>query len=509
MPVTLDGRSLNPHQLQRIANGEAVALSSEGLARMAATRAVIDDAIAQRLPIYGVTTGLGPRVVDAMPDGALNVFSLNTIRGRAHGVGESLDRSCIRAGMAVRANTLLIGAAGARPELARHIVACLNADLIPFIPQTGTIGVADLTWGGALGLGLIGEGYLIAADGNMVEALPAMQSAGIAPYQPGPREGLALVSHSTITAGLAAVGWAELKCCFESAQTTAALSMEGFRSNLSPLDSRVLALRPQPGQSAAADGLRYRLEGSALFNTGEARRLQDPLSLRNVAQVHGAVIAALDFSADALKHELNGASDNPAVLLDARHQTDLDPALVSGEILSNGGYLPPHLCIALVATTQAMVHLAALQVSRISKMMFERFTGLSNGLTFAGAEGAGLGPLIKPAEALYAEIAHLATPPPIYPGISADGLEDVQTNIAIPAKALFPIATRLRQLAAIEALVAIQSIELRKLQHKLPEKLQSVYETVRGISATVQQDRPLGAEIDLLANRIKHGDLER
>ena len=100
--------------------------------------------------------------------------------------------------------------------------------------------------------------------------------------------------------------------------------MEGFRSNLSPLDARVLSLRPQPGQSDAADGLRQRLEGSALFTAGAARRLQDPLSLRNVAQVHGAARAALNFSADALHCELNGASDNPAVLIE------------SGEILSNG-----------------------------------------------------------------------------------------------------------------------------------------------------------------------------
>jgi len=496
MSIKLDGYTLTPHQLQLIARGDRVQLCEQGLSRMADARSVIDDAVKRRLPVYGVTTGLGPRVVDAMPDDALNTFSINTIRGRAHGVGDALDRGCVRAGMAVRANTLLIGAAGARPALAQHIVACLNNDLIPFIPQTGTIGVADLTWGGALGLGMIGEGYMLTNDRCKTPALQAMQAHGIEPYQPGPREGLALVSHSAITAGIAAVGWAQLLRCYETAQTTAALSMEGFRANLSPLDPRVLSLRPQPGQTEAADGLRRRLAGSALFNAGEARRLQDPLSLRNIAQVHGATRAALDFSADALQCELNGASDNPAVLLK------------SAEILSNGGYLPPHLCIALVATTQSMIHLAALQVSRISKMMFERFTGLSNGLTCAGAEGAGLGPLIKPAEAIYAEIAHLATPPPIYPGISADGLEDVQTHTAIPAKSLFPIATRLRQLSAIEAIVAVQAIELRKLNPQLPKTLQPVYRTVREVSASLQQDRPLGAEIDTLADRIKNGDLD-
>ena len=495
MTITLDGQSLTPRLLQQVAGGHKVSLCKHGLARMAASRAVIDRAVQQRSPVYGVTTGLGPSVVHAMPEDSLSTFSLNTIRGRAHGVGEALDRGSVRAGMAVRANTLLIGAAGARPALAEHIIACLNADLIPLIPQTGTIGVADLTWGGALGLGMIGEGYLLTSDGSRVPALTAMQKAGIKPYQPGPREGLALVSHSCLTAGLAAVGWAQLERCFESAQTTAALSMEGFRSNLSPLDTRVLSLRPQPGQSEAAAGLRRRLQGSALFTKGEPRRLQDPLSLRNVAQVHGAASAALTFSAEALHGELNGASDNPAVLID------------EDEVLSNGGYLPPHLCVALVATNQAMVHLAALQVSRIGKLMFERFSGLPNGLTATGAEGAGFGPLIKPAEALYAEIAHLATAPPIYPGISADGLEDVQTHTAIPARSMLSIAIRLQQLSAIEAIVATQAIELRKLETNLPDALQPVYNLVRQHSATLTEDRPLGAEIETLAECIKRGDL--
>ena len=89
--------------------------------------------------------------------------------------------------------------------------------------------------------------------------------------------------------------------------------------------------------------------------------------------------------------------------------------------------------------------------------------------------------------------------------MSADGLEDVQTHTAIPAKSLFPIASRLRQLSAIEAIVAAQAIELRNLDQQLPKTLQAVFTTVREESATVRQDRPLGAEIDALADRIKHG----
>jgi histidine ammonia-lyase len=331
-------------------------------------------------------------------------------------------------------------------------------------------------------------------DGSIVNAKTALESAGINPYQPQPREGLALVSHSSMTAGMAALGWTELKNALDAAQSCAALSMEGFRANLSPLDERVLALRPQPGQVEAAAQLRQLLAGSALFQQGEARRLQDPLSIRNIAQVHGSVWAMLDVSLETLMGELNGASDNPAVLLN------------SAEILSHGGYLPTHLTVTLNATLQACVHLAALQVARISKLLFERFSGLSNGLTYAGAEGAGLGPIMKPAETLYAEVAHMAAPSPIYPGISADGLEDVSTHAAIPVKNMFSIALRLRQLSAIEGIVAAQAIDLRDVTEVIAPKCKPLYDLVRSISDQLQADRPLGAEIDAIAMQLSKSD---
>ena len=494
--ITLTGVDLTPEALLAIAAGAKVQLQPEALATMAAARKVIQHAIDTRLPVYGVTTGLGPRVTQAMPDESMDTFSLNTIRGRAHGVGEPLPYDWVRAGVAVRLNTLLIGAAGARPALAEHLCACLNAGLTPIIPSTGTIGVADLCWGGALGLAMIGEGQMRLPDSTVINAGQAMAKAGIDAFEPQPREGLALVSHSTLTAGMAALGWMQLQRCFETTQTCAALSMEGFRANLSPLDERVLSLRSQPGQAEAANGLRTRLQGSALFTPGSARRLQDPLSIRNVAQVHGSVRAMLDVSLEALSAEINGASDNPAVLV------------ASGEILSNGGYLPPHLSVTLNATAQAFVHLSALQVSRINKLLAERFSGLSNGLSSAGAEGAGLGPVMKTAESLFAEIAHLSTPPPIYPGMSADGLEDVVTHAAIPAKSLFPIASRLQRLSAIEAVVAAQAIDLRKLSASIAPSLKKVYQEVRTVSPLFEADRALGTELEALASKLELGAFE-
>jgi histidine ammonia-lyase len=67
-----------------------VAIASAALDAMAATRAVILDAVSRRVAIYGVTTGLGSRASEALSGSELSAFSLQTLRGRAHASGPPL-----------------------------------------------------------------------------------------------------------------------------------------------------------------------------------------------------------------------------------------------------------------------------------------------------------------------------------------------------------------------------------------------------------------------------------
>lgn len=487
--VMLTGHDLTPATLARIAEGAGVALADSGLAAMARTQALLITAIAQNRPMYGITTGLGPRVVERLSAAEQAEMSLNTIRGRAHSVGPLLPPATVRAALAVRANTLLVGASAADPALAHHIAACLDAGLTPQVRATGSIGAADLMWGANLGLGLIGEGTMDTPDGPR-PAAEALATNGLAPYSPGPREGLALASHSSMTAAIAALNLVRAETSYETAQTAAALTLEGFRANLTPFDPRALTLRPQPGQMAAAEGIHARLAGSELLTPGNARRVQDPLSLRNIPQIHGAARAALDWLTEAITAEINGASDNPV-------------ALDTGEVLSAGGYLTPHLAIALSAASQSLVHLTAAQTARMARMNTPRFTDLAVGLAAQDTGSAGFAPMMKTAEALFSEIAQHAQPTPVYPGGGADGVEDVVTHAAVPAKALGEIIDRADRLSAMELLLATQAIEQRALP--VPPALVHVMAGVRDISSHLTRDRPLGEEIESLAARVSAG----
>jgi len=165
--IELNGETLKLAQVQAIADGANISLNPSGLARMAEARKLIDAAVRDRTPVYGVTTGLGPRVVEALNEDEISAFALSAVRGRAHSAGDDLPEAACRAAIGVRINTLLTGAAGARPEMAEHLAACLNAGLSPVIRGVGSIGAADLMWGGDFGLALIGEGRMWRAGGSL------------------------------------------------------------------------------------------------------------------------------------------------------------------------------------------------------------------------------------------------------------------------------------------------------------------------------------------------------
>lgn len=492
--LTLTGRDLTCEALWAASKGGvAVRPDAAGLDRMAAARALVDQAIERGDAVYGLTTGLGARAAEVLSPEEMARFSVQTIRGRAHAVGAPLPDAYVRAAMIVRLNTLLLGAAAANTAVAEHLAACINEQVTPLVGETASIGAGDLVWNATLALALIGEGPVRDGGGRTRPGDQALRAAGIARLVLGPKDGLALINHSGFSGAIGALGVAEISAGFEAAQTAAALTMEGVRANLTPFSASVLALRPQPGQMEAAAGIRGRLVGGALNQAGVARRLQDPLSIRNLPQIHGSAVAALGFARDAVDVEINGASDNPVALIDDR------------TIVSAGAYHTPHLANALETLSRAMAQLAMAQVARLSKLLSPRFTDLPIFLARPDTDSNGFAPILKTAEALAGEIVHASYPAPVWPSVNADGVEDALTSAPIAAKSLLAIADRARRLTAIELMVAAQAVELREIADDLAPATRIALATVREACPPLGDDRPLGSEIDALAGLIADG----
>jgi len=484
-PMQLTGSTLAPEGVAMIARESCpVSLAPEALERMAQGRAVVERHLAAGKPVYGMTTGLGARVVHRLDEAALADFSRLTVLGRSNAVGERLPRELVRATMAVRLNGLLLGGAGVQVAVARHLAAALNAGFHPVMPSIGSIGAGDLCVLACMARALIGDGEA-EVGGAVLPAAEALSRAGIEPLMLGPKDGLSLCNASAFSAGLATLVFHDARGLLEQSQAAAALALEGFRASTSPLDPRCIAARPAPGQDRAAAELLALLEGSDLLEPGAARRLQDPLSLRCVAQINGTAFAALDFLRPAVDAELNGTCDNPLVLIE------------DGEILSTGNFHTTALALALETLAQAFAHMAAASASRTTRLMTGRLSELPDNLSAQGSGRSGFAPLSKVLESLIQEIRHLALPAPQEQRWGADGVEDDVNATPLSAKKARDLLARVRYVLAIECLVAAQAVDLRD-GIRLGRGTARLHAAIRAAVPALADDRPHGPDVETL-----------
>lgn len=492
--MVLDGATLTPRGLRSIAAGASVSLATGSVERMAAGRRIVDRYLSESIPAYGLTTGLGMRADQMLTAEEAAEFSYRTVRGRAQAIGPLLTPEQVRAVMAVRLNTMLNGAAGASAEIAPALVTALNNGFVAAMPRIGSIGTGDLVAMAALAHALIGEGEAI-VGGRRVTASEGLASAGIVPVKLLPKDGTVLCNNTAFSTALAALASVAARTTLLSVQIAGALSLEGFVSNLSPFRSASLRARPQPGQVEAGDQLRRLLGDGPLGRAGAARRLQDPLSFRCMAQVHGAAFAALADLDEELDVDLNSSPDNPVVI-------------ISEDVcVSTGNFHVPRLTQTLDGLARALAWCATDSVSRVQRLMHRPHSGLPPLLSSDRPDTAGFGPLLKPMEALRAEIVHLSTPVPVLSSHNADGVEDSATFAALAASKLADLAGQLDLLVAFELVAACQAIDLRSggrtdVEAAIAPSLLPVYTAVRERCRFIDEDRPIGREIESIAAEL-------
>jgi histidine ammonia-lyase len=493
--VRLTGRGLTPAGVAAVArDGAVVELDDDARTRMQESRAVVERALAAGTPVYGLTTALGSRVGERVEREDASAFSLRTLRGRATAVGEPLPTELVRAAMVVRLNGLCWGGAGVSIPVADALAAMLNAGVHPVIPRSGSVGAADLCLLAHVGLAVVGEGEA-ELGGERLPANEALTRAGLAPVEIGAKDGLAICSSCAVSVGAATLALLDARDLLAAGQIAAALSMEGFRANLSPIGARAVAARPAPGQQWSAAGLRSLLAGGALVSPDAARRLQDPLSFRCASQIHGSLHTALGWLEAVIGPELNGAADNPLVVVEDR------------ELISTGNFHVPALALALDTTAIAITQVAAAASERPARLATERLSGLPANLTRLGPTRSGVAVLQKTAQSLTVEIRHLAAPLAYDSHIGADGVEDDSTNTVQAALRVRDQLERFRRLVALELVSAAQAVDLAS-PGSLGAGTGAAYACVRELVAPLGDDRPLGVDVERVAGEgLMNGEL--
>lgn len=454
-PVFLDGETVRIFDVVQVARERRhVALSESAWEKVRRSRAVVEVMLTGATPIYGLNTGVGSLKKYRLSTPEVEAFNTQVITGHAVAISnETASSDDVRAMMLARANGMARGGSGVRSEVVRMLLELLNRGVHPIVhPNFASVGESDLSPMAEIGQVMIGLGQA-EYRGEILEGAEALRRAGLEPIRPQAKEGLAIISANGYTIGKGILLLHDLRKLLETADLAAALSFEGFASNLSILEPDVANARPFSGQNARIENLRRLLDGSYLWQT--PRNLQDPLSFRCVPQIHGACDEALRFAEVALERKLNSAEDNPVVSLER------------GILLSNGNFDSTITTLALDSLRLGFNQIASVATKRIQKLLWAEFSGLNTVLakTPQAGEGMFLNSLGRAAVALSAEIKLLSVPASMVEVAEFnEGIEDHTTLSPLSLKRSIELLRVLQKIVVLEMFVAVRAIELRGLE---------------------------------------------
>jgi len=506
--VLLDGAHLTLDQLLSIADERTeVAVAPEARARVIAARHVVDEKAAGDAAVYGVNTGFGSFAETRIARADLERLQVNLVRSHAAGVDAPLPVRAVRASMALRANVLAKGYSGIRTETLDLLVAALNRGVHPHVPSRGSVGASgDLAPLAHIALVLIGEGRTWEDTGETLAGADALRRSGLTPVALGPKEGLALINGTQVSAAVAGLALAGAERLARAADIAAALSVDALRGSMRPFDTRIHQARPFEGQARSAANLERLMSGSAI-NASHANcgRVQDPYCMRCAPQVHGAAREGLTWVRHIIDVEMNAGTDNPMVFPGGGAGEEEIQA--DGEILSGGNFHGAPVAMAADLLVIALAQLCTISERRAERLVNAALSGLPAFLTRHGGLQSGLMIAQVTAAALTSEIKTLAHPASVDTIPTSANKEDhVSMSMAAALKAERALQLAMRVLA-VEILCAAQAIDLLAPLTS-SEALMRVHEEVRGVVPTLGDDRPPSPDIDAIAALIARGRLE-
>ncbi|HEY2800014.1 MAG TPA: histidine ammonia-lyase, partial [Chthoniobacterales bacterium] len=455
--LQLQGRPLSLSEIARVAlEEEPVELAPARHAAIHASRRVVDEIVRRKTVIYGVSTGFGKLADVHIPPDQLEQLQINLVRSHSCGIGQPLSEPEVRAMMFLRANVLALGCSGIRLEVIQLLVEMLNHNVVPVIPEKGSVGASgDLAPLAHLALSLIGEGEAF-FQGERLTSAEALRQAGLQPTGLLAKEGLALLNGTQAMHAVGGLALHRAQRLIRLADVAGAMSLEALRGTPVAFDPRIHRARPHPGQIAVAQHLLDLLRESEIraSHAENDPRVQDAYSLRCMPQVHGAIRGALAHCEEILAIESGSATDNPLVFTD------------NGDVLSGGNFHGAPLALAFDYAAIALTDLMSMSERRIDRLTNP---DLSEGLPAFLAQHPGMqsGFMIPhvAAVALLNEAKVLAHPASVDNLPTSAGKEDHVSMGMTGALKLRTIVENAENVFAIELLAAAEGLEfLRPLK---------------------------------------------
>ena len=501
--LILDGQPLTLAEIESVSLARRpVVVAPAALARVAQSRALIEEILAAGETVYGVNTGFGKLSDVRIPAENLAQLQTNLVRSHAGGVGQPLSEAESRAMLLLRANVLAKGFSGCRPALVELLVALLNAGVHPVIPEKGSVGASgDLAPLAHLALVAIGEGEAFYKEARMAGG-EALRQAGLKPIVLAAKEGLALLNGTQAMTAVGALAVARARRVAQLADLAGAMSLEALMGTPAAFDPRIQQARPHRGQIRSAEHLVELLADSSIRESHRTAdsRVQDAYCLRCMPQVHGAARDALEHVRGILEIESGSATDNPLVFPDNSSKTS-----IRGAVLSGGNFHGAPLAYAFDYAAIVLTDLAGITERRIDRLLnmdineglppfLSPDPGLSSGFMMAQIVAAAL---INECQVL----AH----PSSASSIPTDGGKEDHVSMGMTgALKLRQIVENAERVVGIELMCAAQGLEFRR-PLQASREVERAHAVVRAVVPRLEQDRVLAHDIEAMAAAVRAG----
>lgn len=473
-----------------------ISLDADARPRIEAAATIVNQAGNGNAAVYGVNTGFGKLASIKIAPEDTATLQRNLIRSHCAGVGAPVDKETTRLMLALKLISLGRGASGVAWQTAALIEAMLQRDVMPIIPEQGSVGASgDLAPLAHMAAAMIGEGEAL-FQGQRMPGREALTRAGLAPVTLGPKEGLALINGTQFSTANALIALFNAWANVQAAIVTCALSTDAIMGSTAPLAEAIHRLRGHEGQIEVARAQAALMAGSAIRESHREndQRVQDPYCIRCQPQVTGAAVDILRFVGRTLGTEANAVTDNPLVVVE------------DGSIVSGGNFHAEPVAFAADQIAIAIAEIGAIAQRRVALMVDPTLNfdlpafltpqpGLNSGFMIAEVTSA----------ALMSENKHLAMPCSTDSTPTSANQEDHVSMAAHAARRLHRMNRNLNVILGIEAICAAQGIGFRKLATS--SKLQAIIARLRAEIPPVTHDRALSGDIECAAAMVADGRL--
>ena len=491
--IELTGNTLTINQLKEILYGDKkVTIAKESLEKVKASRVAVEKIVAGDESVYGINTGFGKFSNVKIAEENVAELQLNLIRSHACGGGDPFPPIVSKAMMVLRLNALIKGYSGVRVEVIELLMALISHNIIPVVPQQGSLGASgDLAPLAHLALVLIGEGKVFDESGEITDSLDVLEKHHIEPITLQAKEGLALINGTQTMTAMGVVNYIAAEQLAIDSEWISSMTFESLEGITDAFMPETHEVRGYPQQTAVAKRMLNWLEGSKLTTRQGEKRVQDAYSLRCIPQVHGASWQVLDYVKEKLEIEINAATDNPLIFDDGN------------TVISGGNFHGQPIAFAMDFLKIAVAELANISERRIERLVNGQLNECLP--AFLSPEpGLQSGAMIMQyvAASLVSENKTLAHPASV-DSIPSSANQEVHVSMGtIGSRHAANIIQNSRRVLAIEAICAMQALEYKGVE-KASEKIQQKWSLVNEIVPSLKEDRPFHQDIDRLNNYLE------